>query len=189
MIDALLFSVRDAIRTLRGYMDASHCEITADPEGKPPARCGDWFAAVHQGAYRSVMDNALDEYFGFNVTLTMRIDVPMDRVGDQFLAKRLAAQPGPGGSPSFNARTNFLGAFLHMNWVVLGNANDLLCSLEQDATVYGFSEPARFRGGEVPMLVGGDWFDDEPGEEPTGIKATLRFEDCRRGPQAIAAFS
>lgn len=192
MIDALLFAVRDAIRTRRGYQDAAHCEIVADQEGSPPARCGDWFAAVHQGSYRSVMDNALDEYFGFNVTLTMRSDVPVDRMGDQFLAKRIAAQPGPGGSPSFNQRTNALAAFLHMNWGVLGVANNYLIELEQEAeTVYGFSEPGRFRSGEVPVFVGGAWFSSEPGDgdDTLGLKATLRFEDCRRGPQAIAAFS
>jgi len=192
MIDALLYAVRDACRSRKGYMDAAHCEIVADQDGQPPARCGDWFLAIHQGAYRSVMDNALDEYFGFNVTLTMRSDVPVDRMGDQLLAKKIAAAPGPGGSPSFNQRANFLGAYLHMNWSVIGNANNYLIQLLPEAeTVYGFSEPGRFKGMEVPMFVGGVWFASEPGgdEDVLGLKATLRFEDCRRGPQAIAAFS
>ena len=86
-----------------------------------------------------------------------------------------------------------MGAFLHMNWVVLANANNYLISLLPDAeTVYGFSEPGRFKGMENPMFVGGAWFDSETageGDDTLGLKATLRFEDCRRGPQAIAAYS
>lgn len=192
IIDALLFAWRDAIRTLSGYKDAAHCEIVADSEGRPPARMGNWFAAVHQGSYRSTMDNALDEYYGVNVTLTMRLDVPVDRAGDQFLAKQLAAQPGPGGSPSFNWRMSQLRAFLHMNWGAMQDANNNLMTLTPDTEIaYGFSEPARFRGMDEPQFVGGDWFGSEPTEveAPLGLKATLRFEDCRRGPQAIGAYS
>ena len=194
MVDALLFAFRDAIRTIPGYLDAAHCEIVADPEGRPPGRCGDWFAAVHQGPSTSTMDNALDERFSVSVTLSMRVTVPPDRAGDQFLAKKLAAQPGPGGSPSFNARTNQLAALLHMDWWLLQDANNYLISmLPQAATVHGFSEPARYRLTDTAMFVGDEWFGSEggPGEsdEPLGLKATIHFEDCRRGPQAIAAFS
>ncbi len=191
MIDAILYAWRDAIQGGGFGYDFATCELTS--EGRPPARMGDVFVGVHQGAWRSVMDNALDEYFGVNLTLTMRVVVPLDRVGDQLLAKKIAAAPGPNGSPSFNARANALASFLHMDWGVMQDQNNwLLTLLPGTQTIYGFSEPARFRGMDEPRIVGGEWFDaGEQGEgsDAMGLVATLRFEDCRRGPQAIAAYS
>ena len=186
MIDALLFAFRDAIRTLEGY-DAAHCEVMADPDGRPPADCGDWFAAVHQGGDRQVStgDHA-DDYYAVNVTLTMRVTVPVDRAGDQLLAKKLAAQPGPGGSPSFNARANRIRRLLDADWGTMQDANNnLLAMLPDSPLVYGFCEPARYRGGanEVQWCYD-EWFsaseESAAGEVPVGIKATMRFEDCRR---------
>jgi hypothetical protein len=154
---------------------------------------GDVFLGVHQGAYRSDMDNCLNEYFGVNLTLTMKVICPADRIGDQLLAKEIAAKPGPGGSPSFNARMNTLASLLHMDWGVLQDANNNLISLLPGAqTIYGFSEPARFRGMDEPQLVGQEWLgggEETEGAEDVALKGTLRFEDCRRGPQAIANYS
>jgi hypothetical protein len=200
MFDALLFAWRDSCRTIRGFMDASLCEIVGDPEGRPPARCGDWFLAIHQGNYRSVMKNALDEYYGVLLTLTMRVTVPVDRIGDQLLAKKLASQPFPGSTSkfpaaSFNQRANMLRAVFHQNWVVIAAANDYLVKLLPDVEeVHGFSEPAQFMGGEVPTLVGSEWLGDEPPTEtdedvPMALKATLTFDECRRGPQPIGVYS
>ena len=77
MMDAILFTVRDGIRTDLGY-DARTCEIM--DSGQPPPRCGDVFLAVHPAGSRNDMIGALNEYLAFSVTLTMRVVVPLDRV-------------------------------------------------------------------------------------------------------------
>lgn len=188
MIDALLHAVRDAIRSGGFDYDARSCEIMDDDH--PPPRCGDWFVSVHEGPSSSQMDNALDEYFSFILTLTARVrGVPLDRIGDQLLARKLARRAGPKGAPSFNARIEQLRGFLHMNWGVLQDANNNLVALEPDAmNVYGFCEPARYRGADNPVLVGGEWFGAEPEADDVGLKADMRFEDCRR-LQAFQTFT
>lgn len=172
MIDALLFSVRDAIRGAGFGYGVPQCDTM--PTGKPKPGMGNLFVAVHQGASKSDMDNALDEYFGFRVTLTMRVNVPWDRVGDQLLAVETARETG------FNRRCEQLRAFLHMNWGVLQDANNYLVTLSPDASVvYGFCEPARYRGMEQATFQTGEWFASEEGED-VGLKSELTFEDARR---------
>lgn len=186
MIDALLYAARDAIRGADfGYSEAT-CDIMAD--GMPPAACGDIYVAVHQTSTYSDMMGALNEFWGFFVTLTMRFSVPVDRVGDKVLASKLARQRGPNGQPSFNARAEQLRAFLHMDWGIIQDANNNLVAWSTDSPViYGFCEPAAFKGMEAPVLVGGEWFSADPAGPDTGLKAELRFEDARR-LQAIAHY-
>lgn len=180
MIDALLYSVRDAIRGAGFGYGTAQCDIRDD--GQPPPAMGDIFVAVHQGASRSTMKNALNEYFGFNVTLTMRATVPYDRIGDQMLARKLAKEVG------FNRRAEQLRAFLHQNWGILQDANQYLIDMETNANVvYGFCEAAQYAGMEIPALVGAAWFLAES-DERTGLKAELRFEDARR-LQPIASYT
>ena len=113
MIDALLYSVRDGIRAAGLNYDQASCEIMDD--GRPPPRCGKFFAAIHDGASRSVGDNQLDERYSFSVTLTMRVTVPLDRVGDQQIARNIERVP-LGERQGFNAKAERLRRFLHMNW-------------------------------------------------------------------------
>ncbi len=187
MIEALLYAVRDQIRQAGLGYDVRTCEIM--PDGHPPPRCGDVFAAVHQAGPRSENDNCLNEYFSFYVTLTMRVTgVATDRIGDTIMARKLAHRNAPGGAPSFNARVEQMRAMLHMDWGVLGDANTNIVTMNPDANVvYGFCEPARYRGHEDPQLVGGEWFSAEPDALDMGLKAELRFEDARR-LQPIATY-
>jgi hypothetical protein len=175
----LLYAVRDAI-FLMGY-DERTCQIMAD--GHPPARCGDVFVAVHQSTDRQTMDNAYNGYYNFSVTLTMRTaDVPIDRVGDQRLARKLSRKTG------FNAKVEIISNSLHMDWGVIQDANNYLMEFNQDAyIVHGFAEPQRYRGSEIPQLVGGEWFYGMPETQDVGLKAEMRFEDARR-LQPIAEF-
>lgn len=183
MIDALLYAVRDTIRAAGMGYDYASCEIMDD--GRPPPRAGNFFAAVHEGEGRSEADNQLHEYLGFLVTLTMRVTVPLDRVGDQQLARNLARVP-LAQRQGFYAKRDQLRALLHMNWgmTVLTNqtpasANDNL-SAWATGTVYGFCEPARYRGSERARLVGGEWFGAEPNDADVGIVSEMRFEGARR---------
>ncbi len=188
MLDALLYATRDAIRDAGWGYDTATCDL-AGPGGQPPARCGDVYVAVHQNATASEMDNALDEYLGFLLTLTMRLGkVPVYRVGDRLLASNLARRPGPNGSWSFNARAEQLRSVHHMGWGILQDANTNLVAWEPDAVVVaGFCEPARYRGLEEPRLVGGEWFGADPESTDVGLVASLRFEDARR-LQPIATY-
>ena len=161
-------------------------------DGHPPPRCGNIFIAVHEGASRSTQDNNLDEYFGWNLTLTMRVAVPLDRIGDMLLASKLARTAAT-GKPSFNARLEQLRAWGHMNCTITvlqsqtpASANDNLAAWNS-GTIYGFVEPARYRGAEKPVLVGGEWFGAMPDALDVGLKAELRFDGARRMQPQTAA--
>lgn len=191
MIDALLYAVRDGIRATSGMnYDQATCEIMDD--GRPPPRCGNFFAAIHDGSVTSDADNQLNEWYEFMVTLTMRLTVPLDRVGDQQMARNVTRVP-LGERQGFYAKLERLRALLHMNWnftVVTGqtpnSANDNLAAWST-GTVYGFCEPMRFLGYESPKLVLGDWFASDPESEDMGMKSTLRFGRCRRFQPVTAA--
>lgn len=192
MIDALLFSVRDAVRAQPfGYGSESLCDIQDD--GHPPPACGNVYVSIHEGNSRSTARRNLDEYFAFAVTLTMRVSVPLDRIGNMQLASKLA-RSSTKGQPSFNARMEQLRAFLHMNWtltVVQGvtpaSANDNIAAWTPSGTVYGFIEPAMYAGRDKPELVGGEWFGAIPNADDIGIKCEMRFEGARRmQPQTLA---
>ncbi len=186
MIDALLFAVRDAIWGAGFGYDGKTCDVR--DAGEPKPQMGAVWISVHQADSSSKNDNCLMEYFGFNLTLTMRVVVPLDRVGDRLLAVKMARKAGPNGQPGFNARAEQLRAFMHMNWATIGIANNNMVAWETEAPlVYGFTEPARYRGMEIPQLMGPDWLSAEPEGDNGGLKAQLDFRDARR-LQAIASY-
>lgn len=207
MLDALLYAVRDGIRAASMNYGVAECEITDD--GRPPPRAGNVFVAIHGGKTRpgNANDNNLYELYDFLVTLTMRVTIPLDRVGDQLVARNLpltvnnvpAAQ-----RQGFNAKVEQLRAYLHMNWrrVVLqsqtpNSANDNLAAWAS-GTVYGFVEPMRYKGAEIPTLQGGEWLGVEPeyerysgkNSEREGqfcMKSEMRFEGAKRFQPLTAA--
>ena len=186
MIDALLFAVRDGIRAAGFNYDQATCGIMDD--GKPPPRCGNFFASVHGGRSSpgGANDRNLDELFGFSVTLTMRVTVSLDKLGEQQIARNIELVP-LGQRQGFNHKVEQLRKFLHMNWritVLAGqtpnSANDNLSAWAATGTVYGFCEPARYKGETIPKLVGGEWFAAEPDAEDIGVVTELRFDGARR---------
>lgn len=185
MIDALLFSVRDAVRAQSfGYGSESLCDIQDD--GHPPPGCGNVYVAIYEMASQSRARRNLDEYFAFGVTLTMRVSVPLDRIGNMQLASKLARTAGK-GQPSFNARMEQLRGFLHMNWgfTVLqtqtpASANDNIAAWTPSGSVYGFIEPAAYIGRDKPELVGGEWFGALPEASDVGLRCEMRFDGARR---------
>lgn len=187
MIDALLYAVRDAVRAAGFGYGVAECEITDD--GRPPPRDGNWFVAIHGGRQRSGPANVrnLDGLYDFSVTLTGRITVPLDRVGDQLLARNIERVP-LGYRQGFNAKADQLGNFLHSNWRITvlqgqtpASANDNLIAWGSGTGIYGFVEPARWQGPEVPTLVSGaEWFGDDPDSDTFALKSELRFMGARR---------
>lgn len=184
MIDALLYAVRDTIRAAGFGYGKAECEVMED-DGKPPPRCGNVFVSVHKGRASNSSTRNLDERFDFSVTLTMRVIVALDRVGDQQIARDINLVP-LGQRQGFNAKVEQLRTLLHMNWqmTVLRNqrpnsANDNIATWST-GTVYGFCEPAVYRGCDTATLVGGEWLGGEPDDDKFAIKAEMRFEGARR---------
>lgn len=184
MLDALLYAVRDVIRNSSLKYNEATCEIMRN--GKPPSKAGNVFVAIHEGPTRSTNDNCLMEYFSYRVTLSMKITVPADRIGDQMEARNLVRSQAR--ASGFNARAEELRALLHMGsvqWQVLTIANQYIADWTTtgstpDGNVYGFCEPARYRGMESPVDVIGDWFAANPEATLLGLKSELRFDDARR---------
>lgn len=183
MIDALMYAVRDRVRASGYNYGAAECEIMDD--GRPPPRCGNVFVAVHGAKDKSTASNNLDEYYDFAVTLTMRIVVPLDRVGDQLMHRNLA-RVAIAEREGFRAKVDQLRRLLHMNWsmtVLTGqtpaSANDNLAAWTS-GTVYGFTEPARYTGTATMRLVGGEHFGADPDVDEMGVAAELTFVGARR---------
>jgi len=184
VLDALLYAVRDGIRKAGLNYGYTECEIMED--GQPPPRCGNWFVAIHDGVSKSTADNQLFELYDFSVTLTARLGrVTIDRVGDQLIARNIKRTPDA-NRDGFNAKVEQLRAYLHMNWQITvlqgqtpNSANDNLVAWST-GTVYGFVEPARYRGASRITGTPAGWFAEEPGEDSFGVKAELRFEGAKR---------
>ena len=192
MLDALLYAARDGIRSAGFGYGRAECEITDD--GRPPPRAGNVFVAVHGGRLRPGSANGrnLYELYDFSVTLTMRVTVSLDRVGDQQIARNVELVP-LGQRQGFNAKVEQLRGFLHMNWGITvlqgqvpNSANDNLVAWST-GTVYGFCLPAKFQGAEVPILVGTEWMGAEPESEDFAIKSELRFAGAERFQPQTAA--
>lgn len=192
MLDAILYAFRDGIREAGFGYGRAECEIMDD--GRPPPRAGNVFVAIHGGRVRDggANDRNLDELHDFSVTLTMRVTIPLDRVGDQLIARNLELVP-LAQRQGFNARVEQLRGYLHKNWsrtVLIGqvpnSANDNLAEWAT-GTVYGFVEPARWQGAEPPALVGAEWMGAEPESEDFAIKSEMRLVGARRMQPQTAA--
>lgn len=191
MIDALLYAVRDGIRAAGMGYGKAECEITDD--GRPPPRAGNVFVAVHGGYSQAgdANDNNLYEIFGFSVTLTMRVVISIDRVGDQMIARNVALDLAR--KQGFDAKVDQLRLYLHMNWSITvltgqtpNSANDNIAAWGT-GTIYGFCEPARYQGPEIPTLVGAEWMGAEPESEDFAVKSELRFFGAKRFQPHTAA--
>jgi len=186
VIDSLLFAVKEVILASNFGWDSRTMDVM--PDGHPRPITANWFLAIHQEQERGDMMNALDEYYAFTLTMTrMLAQVPVDKAGTAILAnldvRTLAKETG------FNARAQQLKTFLHMNWAVIGRANELLLEMyAAEYVVNGFCEPAHWENTTVPKLVGGEWFSAEAAQANAGITAEIRFADARR-LQPITTFS
>lgn len=183
MLDALMYAVRDRIRSAGFNYGVAECEIMDD--GKPPPSCGSYFASVHGGKDHNTSTRNLDETYDFCVTLTCRIVVPLYRVGDQQIHRNAIRIP-LGERQGFRAKVEQLRRLLHMNWAMtclIGqsppSANDNIIAWAA-SEVYGFTTPAMYKGAETARLVGGEWFSADPEAEDFGVVSELRFEGARR---------
>lgn len=172
---ALLVAVRNVLRepTPQGLgLAKAQCEVMFD--GQPPPNCGELFVAVHPGDWQATDVEGMDERYGFDITVTVRVGkVPRDEMG-------LNALVGPTGK-SLDDWLEKIRALLHLDNQadqVLSSANTLI-----GAGANGFVEPPRFRGCSRPEPRGADWFGAEAHSHaekpPVGLSQTLAFGGAR----------
>lgn len=172
----LLVAVRDALRAAPpnglGYQP-KECDLTL-PGGMPHARAGKWFLGVWPGGWANTARTCLDGRFEVSVTLTMRVNEPVDRVGE-YLARE----------GTFYDKAEAVATFLHKdNWDqhLMQRANALLGDPGAGNEPMGFREALTFLNDTGPRLVGPDWFSAEADatNPPLGIAVDLRFGKARR---------
>ena len=187
MMDALLFSTLDAVTDPAnrfGYNENRDANIMAG--GEPPAQCGQWFLSIHEGDVSNESVENLDEYFTVILTLTARISIPIDVVGNKLLAVKVARDQAQ--KTGFNARREALRAFLNKNWGIVAKANQYLAQWAIGVEeVYGFCESPIVRRLERQHLVGPEWFSQAPPKEgqrswtpETGLVGDVTMERIRR---------
>lgn len=114
-------------------------------DGRPPAVAGELFIAVHPGEWRGVEIEGIQESFGVEVTVTLRLGtVPDDRAGPELLNK---ARVG------LNAWCERVRAALWFDYTTLDAANATITDAAN-----GFIEPLRLRDGGRPTPRREDWF-------------------------------
>lgn len=173
---ALLLAVRNVLRLQPPAglgLANGQCEVMFD--GQPPPNCGELFAAVHPGDWQATDVEGIDERYGFDITVTVRVGkVPRDEIG-------LNALVGPTGK-SLDDWLEKIRALLHLDNQadqVLSSANMII-----GAGANGFVEPPRFRGASLPEPRGPEWFLAEAHSHgpmpPVGLSQTLTFGGARR---------
>lgn len=159
-MDALLNAVRDRLRTA---MVLTNLECDVCPDGRPNPDAGQRFLSVHPGDIASnpspSRKHALDEYYSFKVTVTVRSgQKPYDRKRD-----------GGVWTLAMQAR-----AVIHMKSEVVA----LAAAADPSFRITEFPV---FRGATYLGPKGPDWFWAEGSEtDPTGIAVQLNFGETRR---------
>ncbi len=175
---ALLLATRDQLRTGLGLPTTKPllCEVMFD--GEPPPGCGKTFYSVHRGPRDNSCRHSLDETYAANVTITMRVNEPYDRIGTDLMEK---------AATGMDLQADKVRSLIHMNYTLMNAANAYILSDYVAAggagVIYGFSEPLYFQGDGEPRIVGPDWFKadvTESTQAPIGIAQTLRFGGARR---------
>lgn len=145
-------------------LKVADCDMTSG--GKPAPRCGKVFYGIHQGGCNATQAGSLEEYHALDVTITIRLDGPMDRVGAD---KINDAELG------LNRKLHELKTFMtRKQHVVMNAANDMLAD-----DVSGFVEPLRFLGAGSPEERGAEWFASED-DSACGLSVTLHFGEAMR---------
>lgn len=160
--------------SLAAYTRAT-CSRTFDAQ--PPPACGQVFVAVwFDGRRTSEGRTALNETFGVNVTVTMRVHQPYDRLVQH--------------RDDLEVRANAIRALLHAdNYDYrISRAANVLAGFDQTPSQrVGFCESLTFEGMDAVQLVGGNWFHAPPDKLEVGLAQTLRFGKARRIQNTITA--
>lgn len=167
-MEALLFAVRNQLRAKLNY-SPQVCEIM--PDGKPSPGAGEKFVAVYFGYENDAGSHgeSLDQYFGVNVTLSVRIaKAPIDRVGPDIIAV---------AGTGLLAEARRIQAIIHMDpdgYAIVKAANVLI-----GPNFNGFIEPLQWTSTNYLGVQGAAWYRSKKGTA-SGVAVTLAFGKARR---------
>lgn len=172
---ALALALRDHLRSGQNgglNYDPAYCEIMVD--GKPAPDCGQWFVAIHPGAWQGQYVEGYAENVSLCCTVTVRAPVmPFDREGKLLYEKtqtfkglwwfieeiRASLALDTGGDDWLNLSNKYINAA-----ALTGSANGFV----ETQTVT--SDLGR------PMRQGASWFSSEDSEvDVSGISQTISF--------------
>ena len=193
---ALLGAVKQNLQSLLGVtpgVDTGDifCDVT--DEGQPKPNSGQVFFGIVGVGMSNASEQALDEYYDFDVVVTLRAGyVPEDRIGNQLILLALSS-PLVGGLWALTEEVRAgweSGSYgLHMNYHVLDLAGGTTGNVTWTGgnayslpnTVNGFIEPPVFLRAQYLGAKGPDWFYAE-GADPatTGVACKLSFGKARR---------
>lgn len=165
---AVLARLRAAVPNGCGYA-ASHCD-EGPPDGQPPPSAGTFWVSVHDGEWSQTAEGYVEETFGVYLTVSERINVPIDRIGQKAVEE---------ATKGINDRCNTIRAvMINQKYTIMNAANTTINALT-DGPYDGFNEPLFYEGATGAELVTGDWFHGAV-EKAAGIRKTLRFGRARR---------
>lgn len=159
MRHALLQAALEAIRDSLGYTKHNSGRTL---NGQPYPKAGKVFVSVHGGARQSIGDNRLDEYYSFQVTISVRVASPFDRT--EYVEV-----------DELTERADAIRVLIHKNELIRIRANEIIGPGNS-----GFVESQMFLGDSDPRYVGGDWWHAMPEEVELGVVQTLQFGRARR---------
>ena len=150
-------------------------------DGRPPPSCGPIFLAVWSGGgrRRGNSSDGLDQYFGVNVTLTLRTVQPFDRS----IRHR----------DDVENRLNDVVALVHQDRyahsIIL--AANAMAGYRQASVVdptkhVGFCQALGWAGTDDCREVGGEWFLSQSAKH-AGVTQTAHFDGARRTQYALTA--
>jgi hypothetical protein len=167
-MEALKAAVVARIKAKLPAYNANNCG--SQPDGQPPASCGEVYVAVHAGPVTNESpEHELHELsYAVTATLTMRSGrLPADRVGTGLIDLQ------PDG---MEERAKAIALAVAMSYTVLDTANGLLTGQQP------FTEPLRLLNWSQPVKKAADWFSSkaEPGAATPGWAIEIRWGHCRR---------
>lgn len=166
---ALLLAVRDHLRQELNLRELD-CENTFD--GRPLPMSGESFIAIHPGSWTNDTPECLDERYGIQITVTVRLPrVPQDRWGPELFTK---------AAEGLDALLEKIRVKAHMNYTLMDRANVIIGATGLLPTANGFIQPLCFRDGGQPMPKGPNWFAAAGRGQYAGLAQTLTFRDANR---------
>ena len=168
--EALNNAVKDRLQAHFDW-DDTKCDVMED--GRPKPAAGELFVAISESPGQSLADDSLDEYYGVLVTVTQRVGFePFDRLGPNVVNQAKNGLLALGAA---------IKVVIHSDYVVMNKANDYIeQTIVGNATVYGFSEPLRFKGPPKVEEKSGAWFHADPQSVEVGLALSLNFARARR---------
>lgn len=142
----------------------------ATPDGQPPPMAGQLWVSVYVGAVRAQQESSSEDEYQARVTISLRIDVPWDRIGPVTLQK---ARYG------INDRVDAIKAILINHQYTIMNAANALINAAEPGVRDGFVEPFLQVDCGDAELTSGDWFHAEP-ETCAAARKTINLRGARR---------